>query len=223
MNLAKVLKFVGGSIIEKPLEIIDKQFNFYQERKNAEHAMKLRHEDAKFQQQLELDRQKFNVELEEMIRNKDVERGAKLLDTIQEYQLTMAKCAVSIDESLEKMTIELRNQAHNLIVEKKKIYRQMQQDAMNSAMEQLKMIRSEFPEGSMEYQIMGEAVRAQIAGIIENSNSFMKMIDADFAKMTDNLDLISRNAADNANQYISMAFGNLMNNRLRGDDTKFLK
>ena len=86
------------------------------------------------------------------------------------------------------------------------------------------MIRSEFPEGSMEYQIMGEAVRAQLVGIVESFNSFMKMIDADFAKMTDNLDMISRNAAENTNQYISMTLGNLMSNQLRGGgDPRLLK
>ena len=99
----------------------------------------------------------------------------------------------------------------------------MQKDATQNAMEQLKVIRNEFPEGSMEYQIMGEAVRAQIIGVVENTNNFIKMIDADFAKLADNLDLISRTAAENTNQYISMTFGNLLTNRMRGGDTKFLK
>ena len=38
MSLFKILKLVGGSIIDKPLEIIDNQLNFYQQRKNAEHS-----------------------------------------------------------------------------------------------------------------------------------------------------------------------------------------
>lgn len=224
MSLMKILKLVGGSIIDKPLEIIDNQLKFYQQRKNAEHDQKLKQEEAQFMQKLELDRQKFNAELDAMVADREIERGKKILDAIKEYQLTMAESSRSIHESLGKMTIELRRQAHDLMEEKKKTYQQMQKDATNSAMEQLKMIRSEFPEGSMEYQIMGEAVRAQLVGIVESSNSFMKMIDADFAKMTDNLDMISRNAAENTKQYISMTLGNLMSNRLRGgDDTKLLK
>ena len=35
MGLMKILKLVGGSIIDKPLEIIDNQLRFWQERKNA--------------------------------------------------------------------------------------------------------------------------------------------------------------------------------------------
>ena len=223
MGLMKILKFVGGSLIDKPLEIIDKQLGFYQQRKNAAHDQKLKREEAQFMQQLELDRQKFNAELDDMVADKEIERGKKILDAIKEYQLTMAESSKSINESLGKMTIELRRQAHDLMEEKKKTYQQMQKDATKSAMEQLKLIRSEFPEGSMEYQIMGEAVRAQLVGIVESSNSFMKMIDADFAKMADNLDLISRNAAENTNQYISMTLGQLMPNQLRGGDTKLLR
>jgi len=224
MSLMKVLKLVGGSLIDKPLEIIDNQLRFWQERKNTAQAQQLKQEEMRFMQQLELDRQKFNAELDDMIADKEIERGKKILDAIKEYQLTMAESSKSINESLGKMTIELRRQAHDLMEEKKKNYQQMQKDATNNAMEQLKMIRSEFTEGSMEYQIMGDAVRAQLVGIVESSNSFMKMIDADFAKMTDNLDLISRNAAENTNQYISMTLGSLMPNQLRGGgDRKLLR
>lgn len=224
MSLMKVLKLVGGSLIDKPLEIIDNQLRFWQERKNTAQAQQLKQEEMRFMQQLELDRQKFNAELDDMIADKEIERGKKILDAIKEYQLTMAESSKSINESLGKMTIELRWQAHDLMEEKKKNYQQMQKDATNNAMEQLKMIRSEFTEGSMEYQIMGDAVRAQLVGIVESSNSFMKMIDADFAKMTDNLDLISRNAAENTNQYISMTLGSLMPNQLRGGgDRKLLR
>lgn len=42
MSSLKILKLVCGSIIDKPLEIIDNQLNFYQQRKNATHDQKLR-------------------------------------------------------------------------------------------------------------------------------------------------------------------------------------
>ncbi|MBQ7454539.1 MAG: hypothetical protein IJS69_05780 [Selenomonadaceae bacterium] len=224
MGLMKILKFLGGNIIEKPIEIVGKQLEFYQQRKNAAHDQKLLQEEAQFMQKLELDRKKFNAELDAMVSDKEVERGKKILDAIKEYQITMAESSNSIYESLGKMTIELRRQAHDLMEEKKQAYLQMQKNATATAMDQLKTIRSEFPEGSMEYQFMGDAVRDQVVGIVESSNSFMKMIDADFAKMTDNLDMISRNAAENTNQYISMTLGSLIPNQLRGGgDTKLLR
>lgn len=215
MSLMKVLQFVGGELIIKPLDIIDHQLNFYQERRNAEHAQQLRHEDAYFNQQLALENRKINAEIDNMIAENEIERGTKLLEVIKDYQVTMAKTSESIQESLGKMTIELRRQAHALIEEKKKAYLKMQKDTTADAMEQLKEIKREFPEGSMEHQIMSEAIRAQLVGIVENSNSFMRMIDADFAKLVAHLDDISKSAADNANQYISLTLGRLMPNQIR--------
>lgn len=224
MSMMKILKFLGANVIEKPLEIIDNQLKFYQERQNAAHDQKLRQEEAQFMQKLELDNRKLNAELDDMIAFKELERREQILDAIKEYQITMAQSAQSIHESLGKMTIELRRQAHDLIQEKKQAYIQMQKDARDDAREQLKQIQEDFPEGSRARTIMEDAISEQLAAIVENSRSFMKMIDADFAKMTDNLDIISRNAEENTKQYISMTLGNLMSNRLRGgDDTKLLK
>ena len=86
-------------------------------------------------QQLELDRQKLNAELDDMIADKEIERSKKILDAIKEYQITMAESSKSINESLGKMTIELRRQAHDLMEEKKQIYQKMQKEATNNAME----------------------------------------------------------------------------------------
>lgn len=223
MSAMDILKLLGGSIIDKPLEIIDNQLNFYQQRKNAAQAQELKQEEAKFLQQLELDRQKLNAELDDMIERKKIERNAAILDAIEDYQTTMAECATSISASLEKMTIEFRRQAHDLMEEKKRAYIQMQRDIRRDAHEQLKEIQADFPEGSRARKIMEDAVNEQLITVVENSKSFMKMIDADFAKMTDNLDAISKSAQENANQYISLAFGGLMASQIRGDDKKFLR
>lgn len=224
MNWMKFLQLVGGSIIDKPLEIIDNQLQFYQERQNAAQPQQLRQDEARFMQKLELDRQKFNAELDEMIADRAFERDKEILDTIKDYQITMAQSTASINASLSKMTVELRRQAHNLIQEKKQAYRQMQIDARNDMREQLKQIQEDFPEGSRARTIMEDAVAEQFAVIIENSRNFLKMIDADFIKITDNLDAISKSAREHTNQYISMTLGGLLSKQLRGgDDTKLIK
>ena len=138
MGIMSVLKFIGASIIEKPLEIIDTQMKFYQERKNTAQVQRLKREEAEFLQKLELDRLRFNAELDDMIARKEIERGTLILDAIKDYQVTMAECATSISESLGKMTIELRRQAHDLMEEKKRAYIQMQNDIRDDAHNQLK-------------------------------------------------------------------------------------
>ena len=122
MSLVKVLKFVGGSIIEKPFEIVGRQLEFYQQRKNAAHDQKLKQEEAKFMQSLEFDRQKFNAELDDMIARKEIERGSLVAKAIADYQKTMAECTISIGKSLGMMNIELRERATALVEDKQKQY-----------------------------------------------------------------------------------------------------
>ena len=221
MSLMKVLKLVGGSIIDKPLEIIDNQLKFYQERKNAAHDQKLRQEEAQFMQKLEFDRQKFNAELDDMVARKEIERNSLVMEAIAKYQRTMAECTVSIGNSLGNMNIELRERATALVEDKQKQYSALQDAAMDKATAQLEKIYAKFPEETRARSIMENAVEKQLNNIIETSDRFMRTIDEDFSKMMDSVRQITENTMNNAGQYISPAFAN--NAMLRGGDTKLLK
>ena len=222
MSLFKVLKLVGGSIIDKPLEIIGRQCEFYQQRKNAAHDQKLKQEEAQFMQKLEFDRQKFTAELDDMIARKEIERGSLVAKAIADYQKTMAECTISIGKSLGMMNIELRERATALVEDKQKQYSALQDAAMDKAAAQLENIYTKFPEESRARSIMENAVEKQLNNIIETSDRFMRTIDEDFSKMMDSVRQITENTMNNAGQYISPAFAN--NAMLRGgNDTKLLK
>ena len=222
MSLINILKLVGGSIIDKPLEIIDNQLSFYQQRKNAAHAQKLQQEEAIFMQNLELDRQKFNAELDDMIARKEIERGSLLAKAIADYQKTMAECTISIGNSLGNMNIELRERTTALVEDKQKQYSALQDAAMDKAAAQLERIYEKFPTESRARSIMENAVEKQLNNIIDTSARFMQTIDADFSKMMDSVQRITENTMNNAGQYISPAFAN--NAMIRGgNDTKLLK
>lgn len=221
MSLMKILKLVGGSIIDKPFEIVGRQLEFYQQRKNAAHDQQLKQDEAKFMQQLEFDRQKFNAEIDDMIARKEIERNSLVMESIANYQRTMAECTVSIGNSLGNMNIELRERATALVEEKQRQYSALQDAAMDKASAQLERIYEKFPTETRARTIMENAVEKQLNNIIETSDRFMRTIDADFSKMMDSVQRITENTMTNASQYISPAFAN---KALRGvDDTKLLK
>ena len=222
MSLLNILKLVGGSIIDKPLEIINNQLSFYQQRKNSAHDQRLRQEEARFNQQLELDRQKLNAELDDMIARKEIERNSLVMEAISNYQRTMAECTVSIGNSLGNMNIELRERATALVEDKQRQYSALQDAAMDKAATQLERIYEKFPTETRARSIMENAVEKQLNNIIETSDRFMRTIDADFSKMMDSVQRITENTMSNAGQYISPGFAN--NSLLRGgNDTKLLK
>lgn len=221
MSLMKVLKLVGGSIIEKPLEIIDTQLRFYQERQNAAQAQQLKQDEARFMQKLEQDRQKFNAEIDDMIARKEIERNSLVMEAIANYQRTMAECTVSIGNAIGNMSIELRERATALVEDKQRQYSALQEAAMDKATAQLERIYEKFPTESRARTIMENAVEKQLNNIIETSDRFMRTIDADFSKMMDSVQRIAEGTMTNAGQYISPSFVN--NAMIQGSDKKLLR
>lgn len=217
----KVLKLVGGSIIDKPLEIIDNQLKFYQERQNAAQAQQLKQDEARFMQKLEQDRQKFNAEIDDMIARKEIERNSLVMEAIANYQRTMAECTVSIGNAIGNMSIELRERATALVEDKQRQYSALQEAAMDKATAQLEKIYEKFPTESRARTIMENAVEKQLNNIIKTSDRFMRTIDADFSKMMDSVQRIAEGTMTNAGQYISPSFVN--NAMIQGSDKKLLR
>ena len=133
MSVLKILQLVGGSIIEAPINMVNRQLEFYQGRKNKEQEQQLRQEEARFQQELELENRKRNAEIDDMIASKEIERGSKIAESIANYQKTMAECSVSIGKSLGMMNIELRDRATALVEQKQQQYKALQDAAMDKA------------------------------------------------------------------------------------------
>ena len=200
--LVKVLMSFGGTIIQEPLNIVNRQLDHYQNRKNMKLEQELRQEDARFNQQLEMERAKMNAELDDMVARKEIERGALVLKAMQDYNKTVSECAVSIGNSLGKMSIELRRQAHELVLEKKQAYLDMQEKVQQDAMKKFEEIAKRFPEGSKARDTMEEAVGKQLFQIMDSAGDFMKVIDTDFANMLANIDNVVGKTTDHltANQ-----------------------
>ena len=200
--LVKVLMSFGGTIIQEPLNIVNRQLDHYQNRKNMKLEQELRHEDARFNQQLEMERAKMNAELDDMVARKEIERGALIIQAMQEYNKTVRECAVSIGNSIGKMSMELRRQANDLILEKQQAYLDMQDKIQQDAMNKYESIAKRFPEGSKARDTMEEAVGKQLFQIMDASADFMKVINTDFANMLANIDNIVGKTTDHlmANQ-----------------------
>lgn len=226
MSWMKVLKYVGGSIIEMPLEIIGRQLEFYQQRKNAAHEQQLRQEEMRFQQQLELDNRKLNAEIDDMIANNEIElssqRARAFTEAVANHKRTMAECNVSIANSLGNMNIDLYDRASALAKEKTESYMALQERALNNAYDQFDKIHAKFPEGSRARAIMEDAVAKQINSIIETSDRFIQTIANEFAELTKSIRQITDSTNKNTEQYLSPVFGN--NTMLQDSgNTKLLK
>ena len=193
-----------GDVLYRPFEFIGQQVDFYQQRKNAAQAQKIRQEEARFNQQLDLERQKFNAELDDFIARKEIERNTLIAQSIANYQKTMAQCAVSIGKSLGEMHVDLLERATELVNDKRKELKALQDEAMDTAVAQMEKISTLKSESARK--MLESKVDKILDGVIERSNEFMKTLDREFSEMTKTIKDTTQTTMINAQKYVSPTF-----------------
>ena len=229
MGAANLIMALGGDLLSKmvtkPMEIVDKQLEFYNNRKDKQLEHDLKKDEAKFIQDLQLENRKMNAEIDDMIAEKENKRHAQLIEAIMQYQKEMAECTVAISNSIGMMSIELRDRAQALVIAREKEYKELQERASETAIEQGKKIAESFPEGSKMRDMMEEGVCKQYTNIIDSSRAFMETIRNDFSNMLKNIDAITKGTIDRTNELISTTFTRSIANNLSGneDDTRLIE
>ncbi len=197
-------------IFYKPIETICdwltyplKKFEHNQEMERERLKHELAQMDKEHEAKLALDMKKAEIELEEMRKDKAFERNKEIFETIKKYQMDMAKVSVEIGYTIGNMTIELRQKAHNFMLDNVKRYMELQEDAKAKAIEQLKQIEAEFPAESKAKDIMNEAVGKQMNSIIDRANDFINNLNEDLKNITGLIDDIAHDAKKSVGNRLS--------------------
>ena len=136
---------------------------------------------------------KLDFELEELRKDKVIERNKATLETIKKYKADMAKLSVEIVNTIGNMTLDLRERANNFVQDNVKRYKELQDDAITKADKRLEEIETKYPEGSKSKEIMQDAVAKQMNSIIDRADNFMNTLNDDLKKITSMIDDITLN------------------------------
>lgn len=175
--------------LEEPLKIFEAKRNMTAEEKKHE----LERIDREHAAKLESDMKKLDFELEELRKDKVIERNKATLETIKKYKADMAKLSVEIVNTIGNMTLDLRERANNFVQDNVKRYKELQDDAITKADKRLEEIETKYPEGSKSKEIMQDAVAKQMNSIIDRADNFMNTLNDDLKKITSMIDDITLN------------------------------
>lgn len=175
--------------LEEPLKIFEAKRNITAEEKKHE----LERIDREHAAKLESDMKKLDFELEELRKDKVIERNKATLETIKKYKADMAKLSVEIVNTIGNMTLDLRERANNFVQDNVKRYKELQDDAITKADKRLEEIETKYPEGSKSKEIMQDAVAKQMNSIIDRADNFMNTLNDDLKKITSMIDDITLN------------------------------
>ena len=152
--------------------------------------------------QLSAEERKLNAEIDQMIIDKDFERTMKKAEFMKNYQEDMIKLSSTISNALGKMSIELRDSAQNLVLEKTKQYVAVQLEAKDRLKSDLKDLNDLFGDDEESKSMMRKISFEQAQIILESTRNFMNSMKQDIDNMTANIDEITRQAIANTDKFL---------------------
>ena len=184
------------------------------ERKNMETEARLQQQMKEYELELNLKRhqkeldieannRRINAEIDDMIARNELERQSMVVEAIKKYQEDLGRVSVELSNSIGKMSLEIRERTHALVIEKTKEYVKIQNEIQDRASDRLEQLEQRFPNGGRSKEIMENAVEKQLMSLLDISDKFMIAMKDDIANMTENINQITAQAVANTDKYLS--------------------
>ena len=131
------------------------------------------------------------AEIEEWRNDQDFNRMKAVSEAMMEYQQELTKLNVNAMNAIGNMQLELRNKAQNMVYEKTVKYEQLQKQAKEEAMADLKRIETEFAENEVARNILNKSVEKRLLNIIETARNFILELNNDIKAINSNISLLA--------------------------------
>ena len=208
-------------IVYKPVETlcdwIEEPLRKWEHGRNMnanEHAAQIEKEIHEFDAKLEMEReknaaemqfqrQKWDVEINEMIAEQEDLRRDKLVEAIKNYQIQLASASRDIVESIGKMSLNLRCKANDLVLEKMQAYKKIQDEAKLQCRKELQEVKDDFLESDPDtYHIMVDEIIQERRSMIETAGRFIDELSEDLKRLNENTDILMRQGMNTVERYL---------------------
>lgn len=169
---------------ESELKMKEMKFESDLRAKEKEHDV-----DLSIKQQTEVKR--IYLELEEFKKDKELARMVAVSEAIMKYQVELTKLNVNAINAIGNMQLDLREKAQQLVYGKTIKYKELQDQAINEAADDLKRIESNFSENSIATGILIRAVDKRLANIIDTANNFLLELNADIRVLNQSISILT--------------------------------
>jgi hypothetical protein len=131
------------------------------------------------------------TEIEQLKKDKDLERMKAVSDAMMNYQKELTRINVEAVEAIGSMRIELQRKAYELIHEKTQQYNELQQMAIQQAEDQFQRIDNNSTMSESSKNVLRAAVDKKLAGIIDNATRFLEQLNDDMQLISKDINLIT--------------------------------
>ncbi|MBQ8724426.1 MAG: hypothetical protein IJY74_01985, partial [Oscillospiraceae bacterium] len=162
----------------------------------------LKAQNAAIKEQGEIQAQirKWNAEIDQMISEQEDARRDKLVESIKRYQIDLANASRDIVNSIGLMSLELREKAHNMVLEKTKEYKAIQDEAKKQSMLELKEAKDMFfIDDPDTYAMLRDHIFEERSTMVDMAGRFITELSEDIKRLNENCDYLMREGMKNVN------------------------
>ncbi|KGK21879.1 hypothetical protein DC58_13980 [Vibrio navarrensis] len=161
--------------------------------------MELEHELRTKEKELDVDLEvrrvreieKAVAEIQEWKKEKEFERMERTTAAIALYLKQLTKLNVETINAIGHMQLELKERAQQLVYEKTIQYKQLQNTAIEEAMNDFILIEEKFGDNERAKDILIRAVDTKMCNIIDTSTRFLEELNRDIVSLNQSIDMLT--------------------------------
>lgn len=158
------------------------------EETNAKRNMEIQQEQKRLEAELEADQRRWNAEIDQLIAEQEDRRRDKIIASIKQYQIDLANTSKDIINSIGLMSLDLREKANKLVLEKTNEYIAIQKTAQDDAEKRLDNIETKYADNERLRIRMEDSVIDNMEAIINHANQFISELSEDLKRLNENTD-----------------------------------
>ena len=147
--------------------------------------------ETKLHIQKETEIKKILVEIEEYKKDKELQRMVAVSEAIMKYQQELTRLNVNAISAIGHMQLDLREKAQELVYNKTIKYKELQDQAIIDAANDLSRIESEFGSNEVAKNILIKAVDKRLANIIDTAHNFLIELNSDIKLLNQSINLLT--------------------------------
>lgn len=189
--------------IEEPLKKFEHNRKMAEQRQAADIEMEnkrleaeIREQDKKSTAELRLMVEEREAEIQQMIDEHKANNLDRLVESIKRYQIDLGTASQEIIKSIGLMSIELREKANEMVLEKTKQYIAIQDEVKSKSNEELRQAKSDFGDDPIIYGDLVKQILDERRTMVDNASKFITALADDIKTINDTTNQLAQNSND---------------------------
>lgn len=146
--------------------------------------------DLKIKMETEIVR--INAETEQWIKDQEFQRTKEVTEAMIHYREKLTTLHIGMINAIANMNLELREKAQNLILEKTRQYKELQDKASSDAEAEFERIMEKFSGNERIMNVMIGAAELKLVNLINTASQFLIGLNNDIVNMNKSIDDLTR-------------------------------